>query len=105
MGETPNGMHFWVLTFPKSQNRVCPKLMAYPIRIWTVILFPSLCNNYFNQFLAELNDWVKETRKVVECLMGSPIDIWLFPIGPKGQMSPPLSLGNHAPISLFVALT
>ena len=48
------------------------------------IPFPSPCNNYFNQFLAELNAWVNDTRKVGDCLMGSPIDIWLFPIGPKG---------------------
>ena len=55
--------------------------------------------------MAELNDWVNETRKVVACLMGSPIDLWIFPIGPERLNTPPLSLGNHAPIPLFVALT
>ena len=59
--------------------------MGFPqIRISFPILFPSPCNKYFNQFMEELNDWVNETRKVVDYLMGSPIDIWLFPIDPKG---------------------
>ena len=58
--------------------------MDFPqIRISFPILFPFLCNNYFNQFLAVTNDWVNETRKVVDCLMGSPFEIWIFPIGPK----------------------
>ena len=74
----PNGMHFWVFTCPKSQNWFSPNLNFLPI------LLPSPCNNYFNQFLQELNDWVNETRKVVDCFMGSPFDIWIFPIGPKG---------------------
>ena len=30
-----------------------------PIQILAPILFPSPCNNYLNQFLAEINDWGK----------------------------------------------
>ena len=41
------------------------------------------CNKQPNQFLAVINDWMNETRKVVDNLMGSPFDIWIFPIGPK----------------------
>ena len=60
--------------------------------------FPIPCNNQPNQFLAVINNWVDKTRKVVDNLMGSPSDIWLFPIGPKVWIfPPPLSLGNHAP--------
>ena len=73
----PNGHAFWVLTCPKSQKRFS--------QIWISDFhtLPIPCNNYFNQFLAELNDWLNETRKVVDNLMGSFIDIWIFPIGPK----------------------
>ena len=45
---------------------------------------PIPCNNQPNQFLAVINDWVNETRKVVNSLMGFPSDIWIFPISPKG---------------------
>ena len=83
------GMHFWVLTCPKSQNRVSQKLMASPIQIWTSILFPSPCNNYLNQFLVGINDWVNKTRMVVDSLMGFSLDIWNFPIGPRFEYSPP----------------
>ena len=108
VGVSPNGHAFWVLTCPKCQKHFSPKMGFPQIRISLPILFPSPCNNYFNQFLAKLNDWVNETRKVVDSLMGSPIDIWIFPIGPQRlniPTRPPLSLANHAPISLFVALT
>ena len=84
VGVWPNGHAFWVLTCPKSQKRFSQKWVFPQIQISFPIHFPSPCNNYFNQFLAELNDWMNETRKVVDCLMGSPFDIWIFPIGPKG---------------------
>ena len=82
-------MHFWVLTFPISQNHISQKLRASPIRIWTTILFLLPCNNYLNQFLSERNDWVNKTRKVVDRLMGFPINIWIFPISSKVLIFPP----------------
>ena len=69
---------------PQKSKMIFPKNGFSPNLKFMPILFPSPCNNYFNQKLAELNDWVNETRKVVDYLMGSPIDIWIFPIGPKG---------------------
>ena len=59
--------------------------------------FPIPCNNQPNQFLAVINDWVNETRKVVDSLMGSPFDIWLFPIGPKGLNISPCCSCNIFP--------
>ena len=57
------------------------------------------CNNQLNQFLVVINDWVNKTRKVVDSLMGSPFDIWIFPIGPKSLniLPPHLSLGIMPP--------
>ena len=49
----------------------------------TPILFPSPCNNYLNQFLEKINDWAQKTKWVVDILLGSPFDIWFFPIGSK----------------------
>ena len=69
---------------PQNSKTIFPKNGFSPNSKPMPILFPSPCNNYFNQFLAELNDWVNETIKVVDSLMGSPIDIWIFPIGLKG---------------------
>ena len=77
------GMHFGCLLAPKVKIDF-PKNGFSPNSNFLPILFPSPCNNYFNQFLAKLNDWVNETRKVVDCFTGSPIDIFFFPIGPKG---------------------
>ena len=81
------GMHFGCFIAPKVKNDF-PQKWVFPkfeIHAHTLpIPFPSPCNNYFNQFLAELNDWVNETRKVVDYLMGSPINIWIFPIDLKG---------------------
>ena len=90
---------FLVFFFPKESKHVSQKLMASPIRILGCHTLPIPCNNQPNQFLAIINDWVNETRKVVDSLMGSPSDIWIFPIGPKGLNIPPLplSLGKHAP--------
>ena len=67
--------------------------------------FPIPCNNHFNQFLEKLNDWVNETRKVVDCLVGSPFDIWIFLIGPKGLNIPPHILRKSCPHLIIVALT
>ena len=78
------GMHFGCLLAPKVKNGFSPIMVFPPIQISLSILFPSPCNNYFNQFLEKLNDWVNETRNVVDSLMGSFIDIWIFPFGPKG---------------------
>ena len=50
---------------------------------------PIPCNNQLNQLLAVINDWVKKTRKVVGSLMGSPFNIWIFPIGSKVWIPPP----------------
>ena len=69
---------------PQKSKLIFSKNGFSPNSNFLPILFPSLCNNYFNQFLAELNDWLNETRKVVDCFMCSPFDIWLFPTGPKG---------------------
>ena len=77
------GMDFWCKLAPKVKN-VFPKKWVSPNSNFLPILFPSPGNNYFNQFVAKLNDWVNETRKVVDNLMGSPIYIWIFLIGPKG---------------------
>ena len=44
---------------------------------------PIPCNDEPTQFMAVINNWVNETRKVVNSLMGSPSNIWIFPIGPK----------------------
>ena len=79
--------------------------MDFPNTKLTAILFPSQGINYLNQFMEEINDWVSKTRKVVDNVMGFPLDIWIFPIGSRFEYSPPLSLGNHAPISFNVALT
>ena len=64
---------------------------------------PIPCNNQLNQLLAVINDWVNRTRKVVDSLTGSPFDIWLFPIGPKGLNIPPsLILRKSCPLSLLL---
>ena len=84
VGVWPNGHAFLGSFLLQKSKMIFPKNGFSPNSNFLPILFPSPWNNYFNQFQAELNDWVNETRKVVDCLMGSPIDIWLFPIGPKG---------------------
>ena len=53
------------------------------------LTLPIPCNNQPNQFLAVINDWVNKTRTVVDSLVGSPFDIWIFPIGPKVKYPPP----------------
>ena len=55
-----------------------------------------------HQFLAEINDWAQKTKWAVDSFMGFPFNIWIFPIGSKVWIPPPLSLGNHAPISLML---
>ena len=72
-----------------KSKHVFPKMGALPNSNLTPILFPSPCNNYLNQFLAKINDWVSKTRKVVDSLMGFSLDIWNFPIGPRFEYSPP----------------
>ena len=79
----PMGMQFGCFLASKVKN-VFPQKWVSPNSNLLSILFPSPCNNYFNQFLADLNDWVNETRMVVDCFMASPFDIWIFPIGIKG---------------------
>ena len=63
--------------FPQKSKLIFPKNGFSPNLNFIPIHFPSPCNNYFNQFLAELNDWVNETRKVVDYVIYSPF-------GPKG---------------------
>ena len=88
---------------PKESKHVPQKVMASLIQILGCHTLPIPCNNQPNQFLAVINDWVNETRKIVESLMGSPFNIWIFPVGPKGLNIPPrYSIGNHAPISLLL---
>ena len=60
-----------------------PKLMACPNTKLIAILFHSQGINCPNQFLEEINDWANKTKKVVDNFMGSPIDIWLYPIGSR----------------------
>ena len=61
---------------------------------------PIPCNNYLNQILAEINRWVKRQEKG-QLIVFMGFTQWL-----KVKHSPSsLSLGNNAPISLFVALT
>ena len=77
------GMQFWVLTCHISQNTFFQKWVLCPIRILTSLPFPSQENNFLNQFLAVINDWVNKTRKVFDSLMGFIFDIWIFPIGSR----------------------
>ena len=63
---------------------------------------PIPFNNQSNQFLAVINDWVNEIRKVVDSLMCYPSDIWLFPIGPKVLIAPLLILSKSFPFSLLL---
>ena len=85
------------VNFPQKSKTFFPKNGFSPNSNFLPILFPSPCNNYFNQFLAVINDWLNETRKVVDCLMGSPLEIWIFPIVPKGLNIPPLILRKACP--------
>ena len=94
MVEWPTFLGFFL---PKESKCISQQLMASPIKILGCLIFPILCNNQLNQLLVVINDWVNETRKVVDSLMGSPSDIWIFPIGPKVLNILPLFLGNHVP--------
>ena len=97
------GRRFWVFTCPRSQN-TSPKTDGFSNSNLDCHTLPIPCNNQLNQFLAVINDWVSKTRKVVDSLVSFPFYIWRFPIGPKGLNipHPPISLGNHAPISLLL---
>ena len=64
---------------------------------------PIPCNNHLNQFLTVINDWVNKMRKVVDSLMGSPFDIWLFPIGLKVEY-PPLILRKSCPLLIICCI-
>ena len=92
----PNGHAYWVLTCPKSQKRFSPNSNFLPI------LFPSPCNNYFNQFLAELNDWVNEKRKVVDSLMGLPLTFEFSPLASKVKYFPLLIFRKIMPLSHYL---
>ena len=97
-----NGKTFLGFYLPKESKFVFQKWLLFPIRIF-LIPFPFPRNNYLNQFLAEINDWVNKIRKVIDSVMVSPFDIWIFPIGSKVWIfPPPLSIGNHAPIFLML---
>ena len=50
--------------------------------------FSIPCNNKLNQFLVVINDWVNKTRKIVDSWMGSPFEIWIFPIDPIFEYRP-----------------
>ena len=77
------GIHFWVFTFLRIQNMIFQNGCSVQFDFLTSIPFLSQGNNFLNQFLVVINDWVNKTRKVVDSLMGFPFDIWLFPIGSK----------------------
>ena len=80
MGGEWNGHAFLGIYLPNNQKCVFQKLMPSPICILTSILFHSQCINYLNQLLEEINDWARKTKWVVDIFMGSPIDIWIYPI-------------------------
>ena len=88
--------------FPKESKCISQKLVASTIQILGCHTLPISCNNQPNQFLAVINYWVNKTRKVVYILMGSPFEIWPFPIGPKVWISPPLILRKSCPSSLLL---
>ena len=97
------GLKFWALTCPISQNTFFPKWVVFPIRIWPPYLSHPKENYLLNQFRAEINDWHKKTKWVVDSFMGSPFEILLYPIGSRVWISPPpYSFWNHAPISLML---
>ena len=50
---------------------------------------PIPCNNQPNHFLAVINDWVNETRKVVDTFDGFPLWHLAFPHWPQGLNNPP----------------
>ena len=52
------GIRFWAFTCPGSQNMFFQNGCSTQFKVLP-ILFPFPCNNYFNQFLAEINDWEK----------------------------------------------
>ena len=98
------GMHFLNFSCPISKKTI-PKNDGLPNSNLTSILFQSQGINYLNQFLEEINDWVNKTKKVVDHFMGSPIDIWIYPIGSRVWIFPSPFLAKSCPHLFNVALT
>ena len=92
------GRRFWVFTFPGSQNMFSKIWWLLQFKFWTTILFPS-------QTL---------TKSTTFGLLGTKYKLGIWPLYGfslrhlvehywlKVWISPPLSLGNHAPISLLL---
>ena len=83
MSEEWNGHPFLDIFLHHKKNMIFPKLMAFPNTQLAAIPLHSQFNNYLNQLLEELNDWVHKTKCVVEIFMGPLIDIWLNTFGPR----------------------
>ena len=77
------GMHFQAFTFPTCKKTRLSKMGGLPNLNFTSIPFPSQGNNFPNHFLAEIIDWHKKTKWVVDSFMGFPFDICLYPIGSR----------------------
>ena len=60
VGEWENGHAFLGVYLPQKSKLIFPKNGFSLNSNFMPILLPSPCNNYFNEFLAELNDWVNE---------------------------------------------
>ena len=83
MGEEWFGHTFLGFFLPHKKKYDFPKLMAFPNTQLAAIPLHSQFNNYLNQLLEELNDWVNKTKWVVESFMGSLIDIWIYTMGSR----------------------
>ena len=83
VSEPWDGHAFSSIFLPHTSKTCFPKMDGFSNLNLTAILFPSQGINYLNQFLEEINDWAQKTKWVVDSLMGSPFDIWFFPVGPK----------------------
>ena len=69
--------------FPHKSKSCFPKIDGFSHSNLDFQTLPIPCNNQLNQILAVINGWVNKTRNVIDSLMGSPFDIWPFPIGPR----------------------
>ena len=87
---------FWFLLSQGVKMRF-PKIDSFSNSNLDFHTLPIPCNNKLNQFLAVINDWVKKKKNVVDSWMGSPFDIWIFPIDPRLEYRPliPRKSRNH----------
>ena len=91
---------FWVL-LAQGAKTCFPKTDGFSNSNLGCHTLPIPCNNQLNQLLAVINDWVNKTRKVVDSFGG--LSLWHLdsPLDQRFEY-PPLSLRNHAPISLLL---